>query len=115
QRAAIAALLMINPDILLMDEPFGALDALTRSLMQDFVLDLWEKDRKTVVLVTHDINEPIYLSDRTVVMTAHPGRVHEVVDVPLSRPRSYAVQGTQQFISIRDYVTATVRKEASII
>jgi ABC-type nitrate/sulfonate/bicarbonate transport system ATPase subunit len=115
QRAAIAAVLMINPGILLMDEPFGALDTLTRSIMQDFMLDLWESNRKTVVLVTHDINEAIYLSDRTVVMTAHPGRVHEIVDVRLPRPRSYSVQGSPEFISLRNRVTETVRKEAAII
>jgi NitT/TauT family transport system ATP-binding protein len=114
QRAAIAAVLMINPEILLMDEPFGALDALTRSIMQDFLLDLWESNRKTVVLVTHDINEAIYLSDRTVVMTAHPGRVHEIVDVRLPRPRSYSIQGSREFITLRDRVTDTVRKEAAI-
>jgi NitT/TauT family transport system ATP-binding protein len=114
QRAAIAAVLMINPEILLMDEPFGALDALTRSIMQDFMLDLWESNRKTVVLVTHDINEAIYLSDRTVVMTAHPGRVHEIVDVRLPRPRSYGIQGSPEFISLRNRVTETVRKEAAI-
>jgi ABC-type nitrate/sulfonate/bicarbonate transport system ATPase subunit len=114
QRAAIAAVLMINPGILLMDEPFGALDALTRSIMQDFMLNLWESNRKTVVLVTHDINEAIYLSDRTVVMTAHPGRVHEIVDVRLPRPRSYNMQGSPEFIALRDRVTDTVRKEAAI-
>lgn len=114
QRAAIAAVLMINPEILLMDEPFGALDALTRSIMQDFLLDLWESNRKTVVLVTHDINEAIYLSDRTVVMTAHPGRVHEIVEVSLPRPRSYSIQGSSEFIALRDGVIDTVRKEAAI-
>ena len=113
QRAAIGAVLMINPEILLMDEPFGALDALTRSIMQDFLLDLWESNRKTVVLVTHDINEAIYLSDRTVVMTAHPGRVHEIVEVSLPRPRSYSIQGSSEFISLRNRVIDTVRKEAA--
>lgn len=84
QRAAIASVLAINPGILLMDEPFGALDALTRSVMQDFLLELWEADRKTVLLVTHDIDEAIYLADRTVVMTAHPGRIRNVVKIDLS-------------------------------
>jgi ABC-type nitrate/sulfonate/bicarbonate transport system ATPase subunit len=64
-----------------MDEPFGALDSLTRSIMQDFVLEIWEEQRKTVVLVTHDIDEAIYLADKTVVMTAHPGRIREVIAV----------------------------------
>ena len=73
QRAAIASVLAINPSTLLMDEPFGSLDSLTRSIMQDFLLEIWEEQRKTVVLVTHDIDEAIYLADKTVVMTARSG------------------------------------------
>src|SRR5262249_32636210 len=76
-RAPIASVPAMDPAILLMDEPFGALDALTRSIMQDFLLEVWEEERKTALLVTHDIDEAIYLADRTVVMTAHPGRVRE--------------------------------------
>ena len=92
QRAAIASVLAINPSTLLMDEPFGALDSLTRSIMQDFLLEIWEEQRKTVVLVTHDIDEAIYLADKTVVMTAHPGRICEVIDVDLPRPRRYEMR-----------------------
>jgi ABC-type nitrate/sulfonate/bicarbonate transport system ATPase subunit len=113
QRAAIAAVLAINPSTLLMDEPFGALDALTRSLMQDFLLELWEQDRKTVLLVTHDIDEAIYLADRTVVMTAHPGRVREVIDVDLPRPRTFGMHSDPNFIKIRDHVRDIVREEAA--
>ncbi len=113
QRAAIAAVLAINPSTLLMDEPFGALDALTRSLMQDFLLELWEQDRKTVLLVTHDIDEAIYLADRTVVMTAHPGRIREVIDVDLQRPRTFAMYSAPEFIKIRDHVRDIVREEAA--
>ncbi len=113
QRAAIAAVLAINPSTLLMDEPFGALDALTRSLMQDFLLELWEADRKTVLLVTHDIDEAIYLADRTVVMTAHPGRVREVVDIDLARPRKYEMHSDPRFIALRDHVRDIVREEAA--
>ena len=113
QRAAIAAVLAINPSTLLMDEPFGALDALTRSLMQDFLLELWEQDRKTVLLVTHDIDEAIYLADRTVVMTAHPGRVREVIDVDLPRPRAFEMHSDANFIEIRDHVRNIVREEAA--
>jgi NitT/TauT family transport system ATP-binding protein len=87
QRAAIASVLAINPSTLLMDEPFGALDSLTRSIMQDFLLEIWEEQRKTVVLVTHDIDEAIYLADKTAIMTAHPGRICEVIDVNLPRDR----------------------------
>jgi NitT/TauT family transport system ATP-binding protein len=113
QRAAIAAVLAIQPEILLMDEPFGALDSLTRSLMQDFLLELWEADRKTVLLVTHDIEEAIYLADRAVVMTAQRGRVREIIDVDLPRPRRFDIHSDARFIALRDRVTNTVREEAS--
>lgn len=112
QRAAIASVLAISPSTLLMDEPFGALDALTRSIMQDFLLEIWEEERKTAVLVTHDIDEAIYLADRTVVMTAHPGRICEVIDVDLPRPRKYEMRSDPHFIELRDHVTKIVRAEA---
>jgi NitT/TauT family transport system ATP-binding protein len=112
QRAAIASVLAINPSTLLMDEPFGALDALTRSIMQDFLLEVWEEERKTALLVTHDIDEAIYLADRTVVMTAHPGRVREIIEVDLPRPRRYEMRSEKRFIALRDYVTGIVREEA---
>jgi ABC-type nitrate/sulfonate/bicarbonate transport system ATPase subunit len=112
QRAAIASVLAINPSTLLMDEPFGALDSLTRSIMQDFLLEIWEEQRKTVVLVTHDIDEAIYLADRTVVMTAHPGRIREVIAVDLPRPRRYEMRSDPAFIALRDHVTEIVRTEA---
>jgi ABC-type nitrate/sulfonate/bicarbonate transport system ATPase subunit len=112
QRAAIASVLAINPSTLLMDEPFGALDSLTRSIMQDFLLEIWEEQRKTVVLVTHDIDEAIYLADKTVVMTAHPGRIREVIEVALPRPRRYEMRSEAPFIELRDHVTKIVRAEA---
>ncbi len=113
QRAAIASVLAINPGVLLMDEPFGALDSLTRSVMQDFLLELWENDRKTVLLVTHDIDEAIYLADRTVVMTGHPGRVREVVSIDLPRPRHFGMHSDPRFIELRDAVRDVVREEAA--
>jgi NitT/TauT family transport system ATP-binding protein len=112
QRAAIASVLAINPTTLLMDEPFGALDALTRSVMQDFLLEIWEEERKTALLVTHDIDEAIYLADRTVLMTAHPGRVREIIRVDLPRPRRYEMRSETRFIALRDHVTRIVRDEA---
>ena len=112
QRAAIASVLAINPSTLLMDEPFGALDALTRSVMQDFLLEIWEEERKTALLVTHDIDEAIYLADRTVLMTAHPGRVQEIIRVDLPRPRRYEMRSETRFIALRDHVTRIVRDEA---
>lgn len=96
-----------------MDEPFGALDSLTRSIMQDFLLELWEEDRKTVLLVTHDIDEAIYLADKTVVMSGHPGRVSEVVTVDLPRPRHFDMHSDPRFIELRDRVRDVVRTEAT--
>jgi len=90
QRVAIARILALDPPILLMDEPFGALDALTRRTLQDEVLRLWEETAKTVVFVTHSIEESIYLADRIVVMTDRPGTIKTVVPVPLPRPRDTA-------------------------
>lgn len=113
QRAAIASVLAIRPSVLLMDEPFGALDSLTRSIMQDFLLELWEEDRKTVLLVTHDIDEAIYLADRTVVMSGHPGRVSEVITVDLPRPRHFDMHSDPKFIYLRDKVRDIVRTEAT--
>ena len=112
QRVAIASVLAIDPSTLLMDEPFGALDSLTRSIMQDFLLEIWEDARKTVVLVTHDIDEAIYMADRTIVMTAHPGRISDVIEVDLPRPRQYGMRSEARFIELRDHVTAIVRTEA---
>jgi len=109
QRAAIASVLAINPSTLL---PFGSLDSLTRSIMQDLLLEIWEEQRKTVVLVTHDIDEAIYLADKPAVMTAHPGRICEVIDVNLPRPRRYEMRSEAPFIALRDHVTEIVRTEA---
>jgi len=87
QRVAIARTLAYNPAILLMDEPFGALDAHTRVRLQNELLELWERDRKTVLFVTHAVDEAVFLSDRVVVMTRQPGRIKAVVDIDLPRPR----------------------------
>ena len=87
QRAAIARALAYNPSVLLMDEPFAALDALTRDEMQRFLVDVWRETRKTVVYVTHNVAEAVYLADRIVVLTPHPGTVRAEVKVPLPRPR----------------------------
>jgi NitT/TauT family transport system ATP-binding protein len=90
QRVAIARTLAYRPSILLMDEPFGALDAHTRTGMQNELLDIWERDRKTVLFVTHSVEEAVFLSDRVVVLTRAPGRVKQVIDIDLPRPRRRA-------------------------
>lgn len=87
QRVAIARTLANDPKIVLMDEPFGALDTQTRAILQDHLLKIWQKDRKTVVFVTHSVEEAIYLSDRVIIMTARPGKIKSVIDIDLKRPR----------------------------
>ncbi|HSA90083.1 MAG TPA: ABC transporter ATP-binding protein [Burkholderiales bacterium] len=97
QRVAIARALAYNPGVLLMDEPFAALDALTREDMQRLLAEVWRATRKTVVYVTHNVAEAVYLADRVVVMTPHPGRVKAIVSIPLSRPRdALSVEFLQQ-------------------
>lgn len=101
QRVAIARVLVMNSKVLLMDEPFGALDAFTRMNLQDDLIELWQKEKFTTVFVTHDVDEAVYLSDRIVVMTASPGKVKTIVDVDISRPR---IRTSEEFTEIRNYV-----------
>jgi NitT/TauT family transport system ATP-binding protein len=98
QRVAIVRALAWNPSILLMDEPFSALDELTRAQLQDDLLQLWSRERKTVVFVTHNISEAIYLADRVVVMSPHPGRIKTVLSPGLPRPRSAEMLETAEFL-----------------
>jgi NitT/TauT family transport system ATP-binding protein len=97
QRTAIARALANDPKILLLDEPFGALDNQTRALMQELLLGIWESDRKTVLFVTHDIEEAIFMANRVVVMSARPGRIKAEVAVTLAHPRHYTVKTTPEF------------------
>lgn len=87
QRTAIARTLAVNPEILLMDEPFGALDAQTRNILQEQLLDIWNKEKKKVLFVTHNVDEAVFLADRVIIMTARPGRIKEIVDINIPRPR----------------------------
>lgn len=97
QRGNLSRALAIDPEILLMDEPFAALDAQTRELMQSELLDIWAKMRKTVVFITHQLDEAVYLSDRVLVMSKRPGRVKEVIPVPLPRPRTLEMKNIPEF------------------
>ncbi len=87
QRTAIARTLAVNPEILLMDEPFGALDAQTRNILQEQLLDIWHKERKKVLFVTHNVDEAVFLADKVIVMTARPGRIKDIIDINIPRPR----------------------------
>ena len=111
QRVGLARALAVNPRVLLMDEPFASIDEQTRRLFQDDLLRLWSEERKTVVLVTHSMEEAIYLSDRVVVLSPRPGRVHQTLDVPLPRPREGAdVRATAEFARLVDGLWKVLRK-----
>ena len=101
QRCAIARAYAVTPSVLLMDEPFGALDALTRVQMQDELLKTWEKERRTIVFITHDVDEAVYLASRVVVMSPRPGRISEIVDVPLPYSRNEELRLSLEFAEIR--------------
>ncbi len=112
QRVAIARALALRPRILLMDEPFGALDSQTRMLMQELLLAIWERDRLSVLFVTHDVEEAIFLADRVCVMASKPGRVRELVHVEAERPRNLEQQSSEQFIAARHHVRGLIHDEA---
>jgi ABC-type nitrate/sulfonate/bicarbonate transport system ATPase subunit len=111
QRVAIARALVYHPSVLLMDEPFGALDAQTRGLMQELLLSVWEKSRCTIVFVTHDVDEAIFMSDHVYIMTARPGRMKRSLDIHLPRPRSYEIATSPEFAAIKREIVAAIREE----
>ncbi|SHN15462.1 ABC transporter ATP-binding protein [Actinacidiphila paucisporea] len=111
QRCAIARAYAVDPDVLLMDEPFGALDSLTRVQLQDQLLDTWSRRTRTVVFVTHDVEEAVYLAGRVVVMAARPGRVHRVVEVPLPYPRTEHTRLSPEFAALRNEVWSAVHHQ----
>ncbi len=112
QRVGLARALVRQPEILLMDEPFGALDAQTRTVLQDELLTLWARVQSTVLFITHDLDEAIYLSDIVVIMGRRPGRIKEVLDVNLPRPRfSYDARAEKEFARLRNIAWQSIREE----
>jgi NitT/TauT family transport system ATP-binding protein len=110
QRVAIARTLALRPAVILMDEPFGALDAQTRSEMQQLLLKIWDETASTILFVTHDVEEAIYLADRIFIMSAHPGTIIEDVQVPFDRPRDLSLKQRNEFHELQSYVLGRLRK-----
>ena len=112
QRVAIARAFATGSPVLLMDEPLGALDAQTRMLMQEELIALWEAERKTVLMVTHDIDEAIVLSDRVIVMSGRPGTLREDITVPFDRPRSFEIERDPEYAALRSRIWNLLREDA---
>jgi len=110
QRVAIARTLAVRPAVILMDEPFGALDAQTRGEMQQLLLRIWGETASTILFVTHDVEEAIYLADRIFIMSAHPGTIVEDVQVPFDRPRSLDLKQRSEFHDLQSYVLGRLRR-----
>jgi NitT/TauT family transport system ATP-binding protein len=112
QRVALARVLAIDPEVLLMDEPFGALDSQTREVMQEELIRLWERTGKTIVFVTHDIEEAVFLGDRVVVLSARPANIREEVKIDLPRPRDLSIKKSMQCHEYRNYIWDLIRSES---
>ena len=112
QRVALMRTLLCDREILLLDEPFGALDALTRSIMQEWLLGIWEKDHRTVIFITHDIEEAIFLSDRILTMSARPGRIKGELTIDLPRPRDHTIVTTPRFTEFKRAVLDQIYEES---
>jgi len=112
QRTALARALANDPKILLLDEPFGALDNQTRALMQELLLGIWEADRKTVLFVTHDIDEAIFMANRVAVMSARPGRIKATLEIDLPHPRHYTMKTSSEFSRYKAQITEEIRVES---
>lgn len=113
QRASIVRALASDPEVLLMDEPFGALDAFTRDEMNLLMEEIWEETRKTIILITHSIQEAVFLSNKVYVMSARPGRMHRVFDVPFERPRNLKLMETKAFFDLVNEIKAEIQHQPS--
>jgi len=113
QRAALLRTFLAGRDLMLLDEPFGALDALTRAQMQEWLLDVWQEDRKTILFVTHDVEEALYLSDRVYVMSGRPGRVSLCVDVNMPRPRKSEITMSPEFLVLKQKLLRPLEEAAA--
>ncbi len=111
QRVALARAYAMNPSLLLMDEPFGALDAQTRAQLQADLLELWEKENKTCFFITHDVEEAVLLAQRVVIMSARPGRINKIVDIDIPYPRTQETRLTNRFTELKNDIWATVYSE----
>lgn len=111
QRVAIARALAVNPEVLLMDEPFGALDSQTRSVMQELLVGIWEKEQKTVLFITHDIDEALFLGDVVHVMSARPGRIIDTITPGFERPRHYDLVTSPEFIDLKRRIIGNLHHE----
>jgi len=111
QRANLARALTIDPDVLLMDEPFAALDAQTREIMQAELLRIWRSNKKTVLFVTHQIDEAVFLADRVIVMTSRPGQVKAAVEIDIPRPRDLTLKRTPHFLELVDEIWKMIEEE----
>ena len=111
QRAAFLRTVLTGKDVMLLDEPFGALDALTRSNMQEWLLHMWNTMSKTILFITHDVDEAVLLSDRVYVLTARPGRVKLTLEITLPRPREYAMVTSSQFVALKEVLLGAIREE----
>ncbi len=115
QRVALARGLANDPEVLLLDEPFGALDMQTREVMQELLLGIWQESPKTILMVTHDVEEAILLSNRVIIMSSHPGEIKEILDIDLGNKRTFETRLTEKFLEYKRIASEVIRVETSKI